>query len=87
MAVGGQNESEVMELSDSSPAREALTHNPSDAEMHLANELLHCPLHIEILLYMLAERHVQLLEGENLLFSTPHLTSIIQKKMEKVQSR
>ncbi|KAG2291114.1 hypothetical protein Bca52824_037783 [Brassica carinata] len=97
-ALGGQNESEVMELSDSSPARESLTHNPSDAEMHLANELLHCPLffhdrissaknnylyqhtgppstyHIEILLYMLAERHVQLLEGENLLFSTPHLT-------------
>ncbi|CAN6824972.1 unnamed protein product [Brassica oleracea] len=43
-ALGGQNESEVMELSDSSPARESLTHNPSDAEMHLANELLHCPL-------------------------------------------
>ncbi|CAN6817454.1 unnamed protein product [Brassica oleracea] len=35
--LGGQNESEVMELSDSSPAREALTHTPSDTEMHLAN--------------------------------------------------
>ncbi|KAF2581840.1 hypothetical protein F2Q68_00005961 [Brassica cretica] len=41
---GGQNESEVMELSDSSPTREALTYTPSDAEMHLANELLRCPL-------------------------------------------
>ncbi|KAF3546357.1 hypothetical protein DY000_02009171 [Brassica cretica] len=41
---GGQNESEVMELSDSSPTREALTHTPSDAEIHLANELLRCPL-------------------------------------------
>ncbi|KAG5388437.1 hypothetical protein IGI04_029978 [Brassica rapa subsp. trilocularis] len=41
---GGQNESEVMELSDSSPAREALAHTPSDAELHLANELLCCPM-------------------------------------------
>nr|VDC98522.1 unnamed protein product [Brassica oleracea] len=42
--LGAQNESEVMELSDSSLAREALTHTPSDAEMHLANELLRCLL-------------------------------------------
>uniref|UniRef100_A0A0D3B5F8 Ubiquitin-like protease family profile domain-containing protein n=1 Tax=Brassica oleracea var. oleracea TaxID=109376 RepID=A0A0D3B5F8_BRAOL len=139
---GGQNESEVMELSDSSSAREALTHTPSDAEMHLANELLRCPLvpsqrlisplplqiwelfhdtissaknvfhttpskfdfsnkfllelsvpthwtttyHIEILMYMLVERHAQLLQGENLLFSTPHLTSIIQQKWRKFKA-
>ncbi|KAL0727284.1 hypothetical protein Bca4012_023377 [Brassica carinata] len=39
-----QNVSEVMELSDSSPPREALSHTPSDAENHLANELFRCPL-------------------------------------------
>lgn len=41
---GGQIESEVMELSDSSPSREPLFHTPSDAENHLANELFRCPL-------------------------------------------
>ncbi|XP_013654687.1 uncharacterized protein LOC106359552 [Brassica napus] len=83
---GGQNESEVMELSDSSPAREALAHTPSDAELHLANELLRCPMHIEILMYMLAERHAQLFQGENLLFSTLHLTSIIQQKWRQFKA-
>ncbi|KAG2310906.1 hypothetical protein Bca52824_022463 [Brassica carinata] len=41
---GGQIESKVMELSDLSPSREALSHTPPDAENHLANELFCCPL-------------------------------------------
>ncbi|KAF8098626.1 hypothetical protein N665_0262s0013 [Sinapis alba] len=79
-------ESEIMELSNSSPARETLTHTPSEAETHLAAALMSCSLHMKIMMAMLAERHNQLLARERLLFCTLYLTSIIQQKWKKFKA-
>ncbi|KAF8092023.1 hypothetical protein N665_0427s0004 [Sinapis alba] len=72
---------QVMELSDSSPARETLTHTPSEAETHLASALMSCSS-----LQTMSERHNQLLARERLLFCTPYLTSIIQHKWRKFKA-
>ncbi|KAL0647534.1 hypothetical protein Bca4012_045825 [Brassica carinata] len=135
------SDEDVVELSDSSPAKPTPRHQPSDEECNLAEELLKCPsiptlaliaplpqqqwdlfhstltsnkqafhitpsqfdfsnkfileiaeprkwvttFHMEILMYMLAGRHRELLDREKLAFTTPYLASGIQEVFKSIK--